>query len=259
MAFYAAILLLTLNQTIVSNLGELEARERAERAIRSADGLSQSDFVRLIRREDLEDDLFGAQLRIKGQLHKGAYFFEATQTGYEILSPEEAVFHSSTDGARRWILAVGVKTGKVYGLLAFKNSIGSFNGLAQESVVRISNLEQARGYASFFLRSVVGARYGSPFSSLLDLKRQVEDFYIAYETSHPQRMPLSRWWDGLKARKLPLQFAFDAVEVENQYVLTLDTLAGDTDKRPFLQRLQMRISKDGEIGSIRTTKLYPQQ
>ena len=55
-------------------------------------------------------------MKVKGEIAKAAYFFEVTETGYLVLSPDEAVYVSATDGKRSWVVAVPKKVGSAYGL-----------------------------------------------------------------------------------------------------------------------------------------------
>jgi hypothetical protein len=106
---------------------EVAARQSACGYVRSRLSLGGDHFLRATRREDLEDDLFAAQVKVRGQIHKAAFFFEVTDTGYEIRSSEEAIFHSSVDGVGRWYVAVDALSGSLYGLDGFDEPQKDFN------------------------------------------------------------------------------------------------------------------------------------
>ena len=70
--------------------------------------------------------MFSFQLKIKGKIAKFAYFYEVTESGYEIVSPDEVLVHSSTDGTRKWFVAVSRQSGTTYGLFGFEKAAEGF-------------------------------------------------------------------------------------------------------------------------------------
>src|SRR5271155_3635933 len=97
-----------------------QAREKAKAAVRSAMQFPSTHFLRAVRDENMEEDLFSFQAKIKGRIAKFAYFYEVIENGFEIVSPEEVISHGSVDGTRKWLIAVSRQTGTVYGLLGFE-------------------------------------------------------------------------------------------------------------------------------------------
>ena len=95
---------------------ESEARLVDAQAVRDSMNFESSHHLRVTRREDWEDILFGLQLSIKGQIAKAAYFFEVTETGYFILSPDEAVYVSSMVSVLPDMLKTAMPAGAKLGL-----------------------------------------------------------------------------------------------------------------------------------------------
>lgn len=68
------ILLLLTGVVCNGQISELQAKEKAAAATRVEENYPESYLLRAHRREDLEDNLFHAQIKVLGRIAKAAYF-----------------------------------------------------------------------------------------------------------------------------------------------------------------------------------------
>lgn len=249
--------------TVFSSIGsgnDIEdnpARERAKAAVRVAMNLPVSHFLKTVRSEDLEDELFSFQVRVKGKIAKYAYFYEVTESGYEIVSPDEVMVHSAVDGARRWYVAVSRQSGTVYGLFGFEKTAEGFNRLATDALVRIEDEGQAKNYTGLYWLCALGTRYGTVVNDPHDLNRQVDDAIYGYRLTTNGRVSFERWWKGFKASRVKPKFGVQVAKVGRAYSITSSSLIVPLSKIPVLQSLTFQIDENGTVGPVQIRQLYP--
>ena len=88
-SFLILVLLLLTGVVCQGQVSEQQAKEKAATATRREENYPESHLLRAHRREDLEDDLFRAQIKVLGRIAKAAYFYELTNEGSFVLSPDE--------------------------------------------------------------------------------------------------------------------------------------------------------------------------
>jgi len=240
-----------------SDIDDGQARERSKAAVRTAMKLSPSYFLKAVRSEDLEDELFSFQVKIKGKIAKYAYFYEVAESGYEIVSPDEVIVHSSVDGVRKWYIAVSRQAGTVYGLFGFQDGTDGFNRLARDASVRIEDEAQAKNYTGLYWRCVLGADYGTVVNDLHDLKRQVDDAIYSYRVTTNGKVSVERWWKGFKVSGVKPQFGVQVTQASGGYSISCSSLIVPLSKTPTLQSLKFQIAGDGAISPLQIRNLYP--
>jgi hypothetical protein len=240
-----------------SEVTETTAKQHALQYVRSCLKVGADHFLRASRREDLEDDLFAAQAKVRGQIRKSAFFFEVTETGYEIRSPEEAVFHSSVDGAGRWYVAVNTTSGELYGLGGFADAGQAFNNLASNAKVALDSDESARNWANFYLTVVVAGAEGSFIMRRKDLERQVEDVAEAYKSSRKRTFTPKHWLQDLQKSGAEPSFGVGVRPDDGRYQIQVDAVATSDDRMPILQRLNFDISPQGTVNRRSVIRLFP--
>ena len=219
--------------------------------------LPPTHFLKAVRSEGLEDELFSFQVKIKGKIAKYAYFYEVTESGYEIVSPDEVIVHSSVDGVRKWYIAVSRETGTVYGLFGFSKAAEGFNRLATDALVRIEDEAQASNYTGLYWRCALGADYGTVVNDTHDLKRQVDDAAYSYQLTTNGKVSFGRWWKGFEASGVKPQFGVKAAKARGGYSITCSSLIVPLSKVPAIQSLTFQIAENGTVGPVQIIRLYP--
>jgi hypothetical protein len=240
-----------------NGIEDSQAREQAKAAVRAAMKLPPVHFLKAVRREDLEEELFSFQVKIKGKIAEYAYLYEATETGYEIVSPDEVIVHSSVEGSRKWYIAVSRQTGTVYGLLGFQDSSEGFNRLARDASVRIEDEAQAKNYTGLYWRCVLGGDYGTVVNDPHDLKRQVDDAVYGYRVTTNGKVSVERWWKGFEASGVKPQFGVQVAKAGGTYSITCSSLIVPVSKVPVIQGLAFRVAENGTVSPVQVRKLYP--
>jgi hypothetical protein len=214
-------------------------------------------FLRATRREDFEDDLFAAQVKIRGQIHKAAMFFEVTETGYEVRSPDEALFHSGADGVGRWYVAVDPSSGSGFGLNGFVDPMNDFNRLAAFAQIQLTSEDAVKAWASFYLTVSVGNSYGTFLAQPVDLRRQVEDIAESYAATRKHDFVPTRWLEDLKRKGVKPQFGVRLQREGDRFYSQIDSVAISDERRPVLEELQFVVSSRGAISDQMVMPLFP--
>jgi hypothetical protein len=240
-----------------SEITEAVARQRTFDYVRAQLQLGRDHFLRATRREDLEDDLFAAQMKVSGQIHKAAFLFEVTETGYEIRSPDEAVFHSAVDGFGRWYVAVATLSGDVYGLGGFDNAEKDFNRLASDAKVFLASDEGTRNWAVFYLTVVAEKSLGVFLVRPKDLQRQIEDIGEGYSSSRKQPFAPRRWLQDLEKSGVDPHIGMQVTREDGGSRVLIDSVSTSSDRTPILQRIQFGVSSRGVISGQSVSRLFP--
>jgi hypothetical protein len=254
------VALLTLSAAcpgLASELSEATARERVCEYVRSQLSYPKEHFLRATRREDFEDDLFAAQVKIRGQIHKAALFFEITETGYEIRSSSEALLHSSADGFGRWNVAIDPLSGKVFGLGGFADSVIDFNKMVADAKIQLTSEDSARAWVSFYLAVSVGNNYGTYLLRPIDLPRLVEDIAEAYAASPKRPVVPLRWLQDLAKSGVKPLFGVQVQPGGDAFHVQVDSIAMTVERTPVLQQLRFEVSSQGSISDQIVVQLFP--
>jgi len=238
-------------------LSEAVAKQRACEYVRSRLGFPDGYFLRATRREDFEDDLFAAQVKVRGQIHKAALFFEVTETGYEVRSPDEVLLHNSVDGVGRWYVALDPLSGNVFGLSGFADPVIDFNKMATGAEVQLTSVDSARSWASFYLAVGVGSSNGTYLSRPVDLRRQVEDIAEAYANSRKHPLVPTRWLQDLEKSGVKPVFGVQIKPEGGGFHVQVDSIAISTGQTPVLQQLSFSVSSRGDISDQGVESLFP--
>ncbi len=226
---------------------EIAARETAQRLTRDLMRLESKHYLRVVRREDLEDDLFAVQIKVKGHIRKAAYFFEITETGFEIVSPDEVLFHSSVDGERRWVVAVETESGRAYPLLGFPDAVREFNALATRANVRIASEMDARRFSTLYFAAALGSTLGQSFRSAADLRCQVAASLGDNESGAAQ------WMRGVPRG---VTYGLDVRKQDSAYVIATTTIQLPAEGTPNLQQVLFTIQPNGIVTPPSTSMVY---
>jgi hypothetical protein len=241
-----------------AQLTEGSAKERVCQFVRDKSGLGRNHFLRATRREDLEDQLFAAQVKIRGKIKKAAMFFEITENGYEVISPSEAVLHNSTGGQRSWQVAVDPTSGDLFGLGGFDNAgVDSFNALALSANARIDSEEMAKGWATFYISTVLQEQRGLLLTSETDLKRRVEDIVEAYKLSRRRPISVKVWLDDLTKSKVRPFWGINVTTFDVSFRIQADMIVPTLGRDPAMVRLSFQIAQDGRVSDQSTKTLFP--
>lgn len=244
--------------SFAAQLTEENTKQRVCEFVRANARLEPDHFLRATRHEDIEDQLFVAQIKINGQIRKAAQFYEITETGYEVASPAKAVLHSSTDGQRSWQVAIDPISGSVFGLGGFgTGGQGSFNDLVLMARVRIDTEDMAVNWAIFYVQTALQEKAGSLVTSDVNLKRRVEDMVEAYRLSRKRPLTAKQWIDDLAKSKATLVYGIKATREPGGFLVLGDSLAASGTHEPQLVRLSFRVAEDGRISDTSMKPLFP--
>ena len=241
-----------------AQMTEENAKQRVFEFVRAKAGLEPDHFLRAARNEDLEDQLFSAQMKIAGQIRKAAQFYRVTETGYEVAPPEKAVFHTSTDGQRSWQVAIDPVAGTVVGVGGFgTESRESFNDLALLARVRIDTDDTALNWAVFYVHTALQEKAGTLVTSAVDLRRRVEDVVEAYRLSRKRPISAKQWIDDLAKSKTTLIYGMKAMREADGFRVLGDSLAATETHEPQLVRLSFHIAGDGRVSDTSMKPFFP--
>ena len=223
---------------------DTDERQSVLAYVRRDAGVEGRHFLRSMRREDIEEDVFNYQLKIQGRIRKTVRVFEITDIGWEILSPTEAVRHSST-APGTWIVAIGVNGGPLFGLRGFPKAESNFNALARFSEINLLSHVEASRWAALYNTLVLGEEYGALIASARDLRNQIEDMEEAYRVSRKVPFSSSKWLREAIASRL--EFGLQVLPAEGVYGVTLHMLSQSADRNhiPVVQTLHLKLQRDG--------------
>ena len=231
---------------------EIQAKNRALSFSRALLDLPQDKFLRATRREDWEDEVFGVQVKIVGQIRKAVMLFEISDTGYEIISDREVLYHSTTHGKNNWIVGIDVSTEESYGLFGFDKANENFNELVGKARIRIHSSEEARAWGYAFVQLVLGPSRGRPLGRRRDLQRFIEDAFDSGHTSKWRAGSADEWLGRLKG----IQVEPTVESIAEDFELSLTFLTSPSDG-PNAQRLTLRIKPNGQILILASAQMYP--
>ena len=241
-----------------AQLTEEDSKQRVSEFVRVKAGLKLDHFLRATRHEDLEDQLFSAQIKIYGQIRKGAHFYKLTETGYEVVSPTEAVLHGSTDGRRSWLVAIDPASGDVFGLGGFgTEGQRSFNNLVVAARVRIDTKEASLNWAAFYVQAVLHEKADTLVTSETDLRRRVEDIVEAYQLSRKRPISAKRWIESLERSKTAPVYGMKAMKEADGFRVVADFLAATAAHNPQLVHLSFNVAGDGRVSDASTKPIFP--
>lgn len=240
-----------------AQVDEQRAKTIAETATRTAANYSVSHLLRAHRREDLEDDLFRFQRKLKGQIEKAAYFYELSDEGYFVISPDEAVYVQSEDGHLVRLVAVSTRSGEAYLLFGFKKAALEFNRLAKDAALRVSSTKDAEQYARLYFTVVADLSAARLMLNSRQLKHSIEDYFFSNYDEKKAEGLFKQWWLGFSSERLPFQFDASTSSNSLGYETTLAAVSGSTKRTPLLDLWILQIASDGpcEVKTIRT--VYP--
>lgn len=239
-----------------AQVDELQAKSLADAAARKQLNLSESKLLRVHRREDLEDDLFYHQRKIRGKIAKAAYFYEITENGEFVISPDEAITVTTQDGVRKWLVAISVKDGQSYALYGFKDKEAAFDNLARDSSLNVDSEIDARLYSYFYFKVVKDLFDKRLVFSSRQLRHEVEDYYSYHYPEAKAEGLYKSWWKNYSSKKQAVNFGANAQKVSDKFAVTMTSLDG-LNKNPQLNLWELRITLEGNVQDVNMKPIYP--
>jgi hypothetical protein len=255
LTFLCAVMVLT-RGVATAEMSELRAKAAAVDLVRMKMGFDSSHQLRATRREDWEDDLFRLQVKIKGQIAKAAYFFEVTESGYFVLSPEEAVYVSTADGERLWTVAVPLKGDASYGLYGFPEGETGFRGLVSSARLDVRSEADAEAAALLFFTTVKDPREQTVIFKSRQLKHKVENFFLAKLPEPKADSRSLAWWREFTAAKLSDKLGVKSARTTSGYAVSVTHIRSEDNMRLELARLDLRVSSAGACEVTGTALIY---
>jgi hypothetical protein len=239
-----------------AEMNELQAKAAATDLVRKKMGFEVSHQLRATRREDWEDDLFRLQVKIKGQIAKAAYFFEITENGYFVLSPDEAVYVNSADGERVWAVAVAMKEGLAYGLYGFPDGDTEFHRLVSSARLDVRSEADAETAALLFFMTVKDPRAQTVVFQAKQLSRKVEDFFTSKLSEAKAQSRSLAWWRGFAAVKATDQLGVKSSRTNDRYTASLTYVRSEDGEHLQLAKMELRVSNAGVCEIAGTKVIY---
>lgn len=240
-----------------ASVGELQAKLLAEEITKTKLGFDNSKLLRAHRREDLEDNLFGFQVKTAGKIAKAVYFFEMSETGYFVLSPEEAIYVISNDGELKWLVAISTTTGQPYTLYGFKDAESEFNKLVQDANLSITNRSDAESFAYFYF-TLIRDLYGNyRVYDLRSLKYKVESSFLAHHSNIKAKRLYKTWMSGFLHNKLNTNLGVTAIKIFDDYFVSMKYLNKPISKIPQLMLVNLKINHKGICIIKQNETIYP--
>jgi len=236
-------------------MDEVRAKVAALEVVRRYLGVDSTHQLRAMRMEDWEDDLFRLQIKVKGRIAKAAFFFEVTETGYFVLSPDEAVHIISNDGQRAWVVAVQARDGTAYGLNGFANAETEFGMLIRGAGLDVRVEADAEAAALLFYMMVRDPRGQSLVFSSRELKRKAEEFFGARLPDAKADSQTSDWWRGFVKAKLGSQIGLKSIKTSTGFDVFITSIRTE-DKSLELVKIGLRVNREGLCEPIGTTRIY---
>ena len=238
-----------------AEVDESRAKITAVDFVRKKMGFDSSYQLRATRREDWEDDLFRLQVKIKGKIAKAAYFFTVTESGYFVLSPDEAVIVSTTDGERLWSVAVQLNDEAAYGLSGFPDAELEFRRLVGGARLVVRSEVDAETVALLFFTTVKDPREQTVIFRPRQLKHKVEDYFTSKLPEPKADSQSSMWWRGFVAAKLSDQLGVKSTRTSSGFGVSITHIQSDGN-RLGLGVLNLKVNSAGSCESAGTTSLY---
>jgi hypothetical protein len=239
-----------------AEMSELRAKGAATELVRKKMGFEASHQLRAIRREDWEDELFRLQVKVRGQIAKAAYFFEIAESGYFVLSPDEAVYVNSADGERIWTVAVPVKDEPAYGLYGFPDGDVEFRKLVTSARLDIRSEADAETAALLFFMTVKDPRGQTIVFQPKQLSRKAEDFFASKLPEAKAQSRSLAWWRGFAAIKATDQLGVKSTRTNNGYTASVAHLRSEDGEHLQLAKMELRVSNAGICEMVSTKAIY---
>jgi len=263
MTSWAAIFGVVLASVLSANLGHAmttpndeQARALAIEVVSKATGTPKSE-LNTKRLEDLEDDLFAAQVKIRGQIKKGAYFYRVENGGYQI-TPDEVTYRPHS--AQSWYVAVSTTDGESFGLYGFKDADAGFQRLISKIPIEVLNTSQAQAFAKFYLEAVYQTRASIVYDKLR-LKHSVEEHFVGYtgsqESMSKKEQRFRQWWNAFEAKKVEPLGPSAKAEGNDHYRVTVKVLEMTIGRSPELWEWSLEVQKDGAARLASKRKILP--
>ncbi len=252
---FVLLLLLTAAQYVLgqATISDEQVRAAAEDKVSKAMEIPRSALTTR-RREDLDDSLFSFQRKIAGHIHRGGFFVEVVDGGYQV-TPAEATF---TPPTRKWLVAVS-PDGKPYGLYGFPDALAAFNELVSSVGVDVRNESQAESFGRFCL-AAVEASDSSILYDKLRLRHKAEEQFLGYMDSHTptsvKEQQFLKWWRGFAALNVR-NIAPQVVKTDSSYTVRFNLLQLTTGRTPSIAAWVIGISAGGTCKVQSRQTVYP--
>ena len=239
-----------------AEMSELRAKAAATDLVRKKMSFNSSHQLRATRREDWEDDLFRLQVKIKGQIAKAAYFFEITESGSFVLSPDEAVYVNSADGERMWTVAVAVKEELAYGLYGFPNGDAEFRSLASSARLDVRSEADAETAALLFFTTVKDPRGQTVVFHTKQLRHKVDDYFTSKLPEAKAEARSAAWWRSFAGAKIRDQLGVKSARISDGFAASVTYIRSDDSGHLQLARMELRVSSAGACDVADTKVVY---
>ncbi|MFN0279182.1 MAG: hypothetical protein ACKVRN_11345 [Pyrinomonadaceae bacterium] len=178
--------------TLSARISEQEAIEVVKRTPCVQEFASDSRLVRVLRNEELEDDLFALQVKQKNQIVKDAYVFRITNSGTFILSPDEWVNVTLT-GKKYLLFAVVKESGNAYPLYGCANQTANFSQLIKEVSIGMNSESDADVFALLFYTLTMDPERERLVITFRQFRHFVEDAFFSWFSDNVAELNFRKW------------------------------------------------------------------
>ena len=255
--FYLTVLfVLMLSNMCFAQFDEQKAKELVK-GVRCASSVnSKQDPLRLIRREDLEDQLFSLQEKIVGKISKAAYIFEVRTTGYFILSPSEVVYISSVPSEPYWLAAISTQNGQIFPLLGCKDAESSFRDLIALSKIKVNSVFEAETFTLLRYQLIEDSALNRFIHNPRQLKHEIEDYFFDKLSEKQAAEKFQAWWRGFEKTSISSELGLKSKKENESYSTSLTWLSANKGV-PELRQRSLEIFKDGVYQEQNSKVIFP--
>ena len=228
-------------------LNEQEARTAVENYLKEEMFIDSSTPLRVIRREDWEDNFFNLQEHEQGNIFKALFIYQIKTTGTFVISPNKAITIVSCDGRKDWIVGVSAEDGKAYGISGFINSEQNIR-----SMLTRLRLKPCGEKCSVVLASLIYTFIEDPLEVMMvadkiSLKHRAEYLYHSYLDEIKAEKQFRKWWKRVKKANIFNVLGITCRRSGDGHLVSQSYLDYDDNSGVVLKSYDIYISSSGSF------------
>ena len=207
-------------------------------------GMARDEFRRVVRREDLEDELFALRAKNLTPPMKPAYIFEVSSTGTYITEKKEVINVTST-GWDHKLIAVS-KLGDVFPLFGCEEKRTAFQNLVRHSTVSVESTENARSFGFLYYKLVEDPELKRIIFHSWEVRHQTEDFFLRTYKEKEAEDKFNRWKKSWIKANVPRELGIDSLPSGQGFSVTIYYLEFQPSLAPRLKRDELTVGRTGK-------------
>ncbi len=210
-------------------------------------------FLRFIRREELEDQLFALRAKNLAPPTKPAYIFEVSSTGTYITEKNEVIEVTST-GMNNKLVAIS-KLGDVFPLFGCDEKRTAFQNLMRHSKVSIRSEDDARAFGLLYYKLVEDPELKRIVFHRWEVRHQTEDFFLRRYEEKEAEAKFNSWKESFVKARIPSELAIVATSSGQGFLVTIYYMEFHARQSPRLKKEELNLERTGEFEIRKSTYL----